>query len=130
MLRLHIFFSEVLISRMSVVGPEYLKLNHTERQRHTYALSTHTSLSPPSILSLPLGFSVLAHDERLADANDRKQDLFSSFQQIFCWSCLRVEALTLQQPLVSRSLSLSLFSHPHTNTHNNTENVFSFTINT
>ncbi len=87
---------------------------------------THTSLSLPSrlILSLPLGFSVLAHDERLADANDRKQDLFSSFQQIFCWRCLRVEALTLQQPLVSRSLSLSLSFHIRTQTHTITQKMF------
>lgn len=106
---------------MSVVGPEYLKLSHTERQRHTYALSTHTSLSPPSrlILSLPLGFSVLAHDERQADANERKQDSFSSIQQIFCWSCQSVSAHT--SPTTGLSLPLSLFIHIRTQTHTITQ---------
>lgn len=79
---------------------------HRKTQKHTSALSTHIRLSSITLdsRSLPLGFSVLAHDERQTDANERKQDSFSSFQQIICWSYR--SGNTLHRPL----LSLSLFS--------------------
>lgn len=97
---------------------------YTKTQKHIKGIIYQSLFSiMPDSFSFPLVFSVLAHDERQADANERKQDSFSSFQQIFGWSCQ--SGNTLHRRLVSLSFSLSLSIHIHSNTQITKKKVFS-----
>jgi len=103
----------VSISRMSVVGPEYLKAIHKgtkAHKRHQLSVSLHNH---DWFFLFSSRFICLMTKDRHG-ANEREQDSFYTFQQIYGWSCQ--SGNTSPTTGLSLSLSLSFSIHIHTQT--------------